>query len=185
MTHAQCKQAGEGSRAPEDESIDLSAGFVPKNTPVASEPPLDELTPDSFMAQQAKPAAAPAELTFDSFMAQQAPVATDESSEAEPGDTKPAEIIWYWATEHDLPALQLIHFNAEISAGRELHLPELSFNGKIAVARRKGEIIGGVFCEESTTISLIVKLDAAKLSEIHPGQSVQPEMTSRRLSTYD
>jgi hypothetical protein len=55
-----------------EEIIDLSAGFVPKKTSLAAEPRLNELTPDSFIAQQAKPAAAPAELTFDSFMAQQA-----------------------------------------------------------------------------------------------------------------
>jgi hypothetical protein len=34
-----------------EESIDLSAGFVPKNAPAAGEPAPEELTPDSFMAQ--------------------------------------------------------------------------------------------------------------------------------------
>jgi hypothetical protein len=52
-----------------EESIDLSAGFIPKNTPAAGEPASAELTPDAFMAQQPKPASVPD--SFDSFMAQQ------------------------------------------------------------------------------------------------------------------
>ena len=36
----------------DDESIDLSAAFVLKNTPESGEPASADLTPDSFMAQQ-------------------------------------------------------------------------------------------------------------------------------------
>jgi hypothetical protein len=102
-----------------DESIDLSAGFVPKSTPATGA--AAELTPDAFMAQQSKPAAASAELTFDSFMAQQAPVATD-GGEAGPIDGKP--ISWRWCTEADMPALQRLNFDAEIASSEQIYLPK-------------------------------------------------------------
>jgi len=52
MTHGRCNQAREVPEGSHDESIDLSAGFVLKNTPASGEPASAELTPDSFMAQQ-------------------------------------------------------------------------------------------------------------------------------------
>ena len=136
-----------------DEEIDLSAGFVPKNTPVAAEPRLNELTPDAFMAQQAKPAAASAELTFDAFMSQQPPFATD-GGEAGPIDGKP--ISWRWCTGADMPALQRLNFDAEIASGEQIYLPIAASNLRvIAVAERDGKVLGGILTEDSVSVSLV------------------------------
>jgi hypothetical protein len=112
----------------DDESIDLSAGFIPKTTPEGID----------FQPE--------------------VPVATD-GSEAGPIDERPTEITWRWCTERDMPALQRLHFQAEIAAGRELYLPQLFFKGGdrpvIAVAEKNGQIIGGVIGEDSITTTLI------------------------------
>jgi hypothetical protein len=138
----------------DDEIMDLSAGFVPKNTPAANEPDSDELTPDSFMAQYGTavdPAGSETEKV--DFVPEEDVVPDD--SEPKPIEEKNAEITWRWATESDMPALQLIHFQAEIAAGMELHLPELSFPGGIAIAQQDGKIVGGLVSEESVVVSLI------------------------------
>jgi hypothetical protein len=121
---AEAIKRGKGSESFQDASIDLSAGFVPKNTPAAGEPVRAELTPDSFTAQP------------------EAHVAPDDS-EPKPIAGEP-EITWRWAAEADMPALQLLHFQAEIAVGKEMYLPELSFPGAIAVARKDGNIVGGL-----------------------------------------
>jgi len=65
---AGANKQGKVSEGSDDESIDLSAGFIPK--PEAGEPPPEEMTPDSF--------------------------------------------IWRWVAEKDMPALERLHFQAEI-----------------------------------------------------------------------
>jgi hypothetical protein len=123
----------------DDESIDLSAGFVPKNTPAASvgEPSSAELTPDSFMAQQ-----------------QTEPVASD-GSEAKPIDGK-ADITWRWASRGDMEALRLHNFNAEMASGEAMYLPELPSNLRpIAVAAKDGKVVAGLMSEDSVVVTLI------------------------------
>jgi hypothetical protein len=136
-----------------DENIDLSAGFVPKSTHAAGEPASEELTPDSFMAQHSNdidPSATEPE-KFD-FVPEE-PVART-GSEPQPIE-KPAEITWHWAARADMTALQLLHFQAELAAGRGMYLPELSFPGAIAVARRADKIVGGFVVEESVVATPI------------------------------
>ena len=143
----------QGSGVSHEDGIDLSAGFVPKTPPAASEPSPRELTPDSFMAQQTNPAAVPAELTFDSFMAQEAPVATDGG---EVGRINGKPISWRWCTEADMGVLQRLHFQAEIASGEAMYLPKAASNLRvIAVAERDGKVLGGIMSEDSIAVSLI------------------------------
>lgn len=121
------------SRISDEENIDLSAGLVPKIRPAAGEPPVDIVTPDSFMTQQA-------------------PVAIE--GEAGPIDEK--LVSCRWCTEADMPALQRLHFEAEIASGEAMYLPDAASNFRvIAVAERGGKVIGGIMGEDSILISLI------------------------------
>jgi hypothetical protein len=142
--------ANKPERLPEgfdDESIDLSGGFVPKTPQAAGEPPLDELTPDRFMAQQAKPASVPD--SFDSFMA----AVAHDGSEAAPIEPK-TEITWRWASPGDMHALRLL--NAEMASAQTMYLPELPSDLRpIAAAAKGGNICGGLMSEDSVVVSLI------------------------------
>lgn len=106
------KKRGKGSESFHDESVDLSAGFIPKNMP-AGVGPAAELTPDAFMAQHGHDVdssnAEPEKFDF----VPEAPVAPD-GSEAKPIDGK-AGLTWRWAAETDMPSLQILHFQAEIA----------------------------------------------------------------------
>jgi hypothetical protein len=136
----------------DDESIDLSAGFVLKSTSAASEPASAELTPDSFMAQHGNdvdPSAAEPE-KFD--FVPETPVASG-GSEAKPIEGKPA---WHWAAERDMPALQVLHFEAEVASDQAAYLPDLPSNLRpIAVAAKDGKIVAGLMSEDSIFVTLI------------------------------
>jgi hypothetical protein len=122
-----------GSVISDDGDIDLAAGFVP-SSPSAGEPPEDPMTPDSFMKQLA-------------------PVVV-EHGEAEPSEGKP--VSWRWCTEADMPALQRLHFQAEIASGEAMYLPDAASNLRlIAVAERDGKVLGGIQLEDSIVVSLI------------------------------
>jgi hypothetical protein len=155
MTMAEAIKRGKGSEFSDEENIDLSAGFLPKNLPNESstKPTSTELTPDSFMAQQLKPATVSPELTFDEFMAQQAPAAI-KSSDASPIVAGP--ISWRWGTQADMPALQRLNFEAEIASGEPIYLPERASTWRvIAVAEKDGKVLGGIMTEDSIVVSLI------------------------------
>jgi hypothetical protein len=123
-----------GSGISHEERIDLSAGFVPKSRSSAGEPPVDKMTPDSFMTRQA-------------------PVAI-EGSEAGLIDEK--SVSWRWCTEADMPALQRLNFDAEIASSEPIYLPKAASNLRIiAVAERDGKVLGGIQVEDSIVVSLI------------------------------
>src|SRR5579864_5682800 len=77
--------------------------------------------------------------------------------EIEPPEA-PAEaaITWRWATAADLPALRICHFQSEIEAGKELFLPDgPSGQRVIAVAEKNGQIVGGLFAEDSVIVTMV------------------------------
>jgi len=76
-----------------------------------------------------------------------------DSAEVELADTP---ITWRWATAADMPALRIHHFKSEVAAGKALYLPDqFSDQRIIAVAEKDGQIIGGLFAEDSVVVTMV------------------------------
>ena len=99
---AEATKEAKESRVSDEENIDLSAGLVPKSL-------------------QAKSSTEPTSVTPDSFMEQQSPAAIEETDSV-PIDEKP--ISWRWCADADMPALQQLNFEAELTSGEAIYLPE-------------------------------------------------------------
>jgi hypothetical protein len=67
-----------------------------------------------------------------------------------------AAITWRWANPADMLVLRVCHFQSEVMAGKELFLPDgLSDQTVIAVAERDGQIVGGLFAEDSVVVTMV------------------------------
>jgi hypothetical protein len=67
-----------------------------------------------------------------------------------------APITWRWARPADMAALRVCHFQSEVAAGQPLYLPEQPSDQRvIAVAEKDGQIVGGLFAEDSVVVTMI------------------------------
>jgi hypothetical protein len=67
-----------------------------------------------------------------------------------------APTTWRWATAADMPALRIHHFQSEVAAGKSLYLPDqFSDQRVIAVAEKDGQIVGGLFAEDSIVLTMV------------------------------
>ena len=76
--------------------------------------------------------------------------------DAAEAELAPAPITWRWGRPGDMAALRLCHFQSEVAAGEPLYLPEQPSDLRvIAVAEKGGQIVGGLFAEDSVVVTMI------------------------------